>query len=229
MEQRFFRVKNFEKYQPNRKERTAPWIRLYSSWNNDWAIGQLVDSHKAHFTGILLLAHGTNNQIPWDSKWIKTQIQAKSNVKIEVFERLGLIELVETKQESQESKNVPESSRGERRGEESCTETSLGTLKDSKTAKQASTLIGFYDSEFERIFKVKAEMNYGRDGAILMGLEIKYGKEAVKSLITKFLECDDDWINGTGRSVMVMKSQVQKLLIGKSSNINPNSIGEAII
>ena len=102
---RYFRVKNFDKDQPMRQLKSAPWIRLYASWNNDWAIGQLVDSHKAHFIGLLLIAHATDNKIPWDSGWIKRQIQAKSNVKLDVFEKLGLIEILDNNDEKIKKQN----------------------------------------------------------------------------------------------------------------------------
>lgn len=110
---RYFRVKNFDKDQPMRQLKSAPWIRLYANWNNDWAIGQLVDSHKAHFIGLLLIAHATDNKVPWDSRWIKKQIQAKSNVKLDVFEKLVLIEILDNNDEKIKKQNDLE-----KRGEE---------------------------------------------------------------------------------------------------------------
>jgi len=218
---RHFRITNFDKYQPKRKGKTAPWIRLYASWNNDWAIGQLSDSHKAHFTGLLLVAHATNNQIPWDTKWLKTQIQARSNVKIEVFEKLGLIEILDNKEFSKEKKLVPEKRGEEKRGEELQSK----TQKNSKPKKE--TLISFYMDEFKRVFKETPDMKYKEDGAILKGLEKTHGTEKVKYMITKLLTSKDSWIATTGRNVKVLKSQVNKLLIGSTGN--PNKEGRARI
>jgi hypothetical protein len=211
---KYFRVKNFEKYQPNRKEKSAPWIRLYASWNNDWAIGQLADSHKAHFTGLLLMAHATNNQIPWDSKWIKSQIQAKSNVKIEVFEKLGLIESLETNKKTDKKNTTPENSRVENRIDEVVT---------------GSSLINFYHDEFFKIYKIKPVINGGKDGSILKGLEKLHGADKVKGLITQFLLSRDEWVAGTDRSIGVFKSQVQKLLVGKLKDPHNRKSCEAVI
>lgn len=211
---RHFRICNFEKYQPLRKGKTAPWIRLYASWNNDWAIGQLVDSHKAHFTGLLLVAHATNNHIPADSKWLKTQIQASSNVKIEVFEKLGLIEFLDNKKISKEKKQSSDKRGVEKKGVESQSE----TQKDSKPKKE--TLISFYTDEFKRIFKNTPDINFARDGKILKGLEDTHGTEKVKAMITQLLTTQDKWVATTGRTVVVLKSQVNKLLIGSTGNPN---------
>ena len=73
----YFRVRNFEKYQPKRKTKHAPWVCLYVNWINDWAIGQLHDSHKAHWIGLICVAHTTNNQIPYDAVWIKKRVTGK--------------------------------------------------------------------------------------------------------------------------------------------------------
>ena len=211
---RHFRICNFEKYQPLRKGKTAPWIRLYASWNNDWAIGQLVDSHKAHFTGLLLIAHATNNHIPADSRWLKTQMQASSNVKIEVFEKLGLIEFLDNKKISKEKKQSSDKRGVDKKGVESKSE----TQKDSEPRKE--TLISFYVDEFKRVFKETPDMKYKEDAAILKGLEKTHGTEKVKCMITKLLTSNDTWIATTGRNVKVLKSQVNKLLIGSKGNPN---------
>jgi len=211
---RHFRICNFEKYQPLRKGKTAPWIRLYASWNNDWAIGQLVDSHKAHFTGLLLIAHATNNHIPADSRWLKTQMQASGNVKIEVFEKLGLIEFLDDKKISKEKKQSSDKRGVDKKGEELRSE----TQKDSELKKE--TLISFYMDEFKRVFKETPDMKFKEDAAILKGLEKTHGTEKVKYMITKLLTSKDSWIATTGRNVKVLKSQVNKLLIGSSGNPN---------
>ena len=225
---KYFKIKNFEKYQPKRKGKTAPWIRLYAHWNNDWAIGQLVDSHKAHFTGLLLVAHATNNQIPWDTKWLKTQIQASSNVKIEVFEKLGLIEVLDNIDETQEEKKVPEGRGEEKRGVDMRSETQKKP-KVKKTDAKKETLVSFYFEEFERVFKKKIEMNFGRDGKILQGLEERHGTELVKNLITKFMEINDpNFINGTGRDVPLFRTSFNKLNIGNQES-NPNKNGRPVI
>ncbi|MBT5631647.1 MAG: hypothetical protein HOJ13_02860 [Nitrospina sp.] len=117
-----FRVKNFEKYQPKRNGKHAPWIRLYHTWNLDPAIGQLCDSHKAHWLGLVCIAHATDNKIPWDSAWIKKRGCFNSNVKLDIFVNLGLIEILcntdemggelkkplERKKEKEKKKYIPD-------------------------------------------------------------------------------------------------------------------------
>ena len=98
---KWFKVKNFEKYQPKRNGKNAPWIRLYHNWNHDSAIGQLHDSYKAHWIGLLSIAHTENNQIPYDPVWIKRRGCFGSNVKLELFEELGLIEILGDKIEKE--------------------------------------------------------------------------------------------------------------------------------
>ena len=88
------------------------------------------------------------------------------------------------------------------------------------------TLINFYQKEFFRILEIKPDMNFGRDGQILQGLANKHGDEKLKELVTKFLSSADKWISGTDRSVVVFKSQVQKLLLGKGvTKMNPQLVG----
>ena len=94
---RYFEIKNFTKYQPRRNGKNAPWIRLYHGWNQDSAIGQLHDSHKAHYIGLLSIAHTENNRIPYDAKWIKMRGCFGSPVKLEVFMELGLIAFLDDK------------------------------------------------------------------------------------------------------------------------------------
>ncbi len=102
-----FKVKNFEKYQPKRNGKHAPWIRLYHTWNLDPAVGQLCDSHKAHWIGLICIAHATNNEIPWDSKWIKKRGCFDSNVNLDKFESLGLIEILCNKGEKDGEQKKP--------------------------------------------------------------------------------------------------------------------------
>ena len=225
---KYFKIKNFEKYQPKRKGKTAPWIRLYAHWNNDWAIGQLSDSHKAHFTGLLLVAHATNNQIPWDTRWLKTQIQARSNVKIEVFEKLGLIEVLDNMDETQEEIKVPEGRGEEKRRDDMRSETQKKP-KVKKTDARQETLINCYFEEFERVFKTPPVMSYARDGKILKGLAESHGDELVKTLIKKFLNMNDPkFINGTGRDVPLFFTNFNKLNIGNQSE-NLNKKGMPVI
>jgi len=88
------------------------------------------------------------------------------------------------------------------------------------------TLMNFYQDEFFKIFEIKPDMNYGRDGKILQSLAGKHGETKLKELIIKFLSSTDQWVSATDRSVTVFKSQVQKLLLGKGvAKMNPQLAG----
>lgn len=205
-------MKNFEKLQPKRQGKTAPWIRLYHTWNLDSAVGQLHDSHKAHYIGLLSIAHTENNRIPFDNKWIKKRGLFNSPVKLELFVKLGLIEILDNESVLQPKLKKPLGSGGE--------------IGEIQKISEKNTFVEFYFDEFVRIFKIKPEMDYGGDGKILQGLANKHGEEKLKELITKFLSSTDQWISSTDRSVKVFKSQVQKLLLGKGvAKMNPQLVG----
>ena len=104
---KFFKVKNFDKYQPKRNGKNAPWIRLYHGWNLDSAVGQLHDSHKAHWIGLLSIAHTENNRVPFNNKWIKKRGLFGSPVKLELFVELGLIEILGDKMFSDNEEKKP--------------------------------------------------------------------------------------------------------------------------
>ena len=209
---KYFRVKNFEKLQPKRQGKTAPWIRLYHTWNMDSAVGQLHDSHKAHYIGLLSIAHTENNRIPFDNKWIKKRGLFNSPVKLELFVKLGLIEILDNESVLQPKLKKPLGSGGE--------------IGEIQKISEKNTFVEFYFDEFVRIFKIKPEMDYGTDQKILQGLANKHGEEKLKELITKFLSSTDQWISCTDRSVKVFKSQVQKLLLGKGvAKMNPQLVG----
>ena len=209
---KYFRVKNFEKLQPKRQGKTAPWIRLYHTWNMDSAVGQLHDSHKAHYIGLLSIAHTENNRIPFDNKWIKKRGLFNSPVKLELFVKLGLIEILDNESVLQPKLKKPLGSGGE--------------IGEIQKISEKNTFVEFYFDEFVRIFKIKPEMDYGTDQKILQGLANKHGEEKLKELITTFLSSTDQWISSTDRSVKVFKSQVQKLLLGKGvAKMNPQLVG----
>ena len=178
----------------------------------DSAVGQLHDSHKAHYIGLLSIAHTENNRIPFDNKWIKKRGLFNSPVKLELFVKLGLIEILDNESVLQPKLKKPLGSGGE--------------IGEIQKISEKNTFVEFYFDEFVRIFKIKPEMDYGTDQKILQGLANKHGEEKLKELITKFLSSTDQWISSTDRSVKVFKSQVQKLLLGKGvAKMNPRFAG----
>lgn len=126
--QRFFRIKNFEKFQ-HYTDRTPPWIKLYNQILDDYKFGQLADSAKGHLIMIWLLASRNDNRLPWDERWIATRIQATSKVSLNELLELGFIEeiqdasneasasLADCKQSACLEERREEERRGEREGE----------------------------------------------------------------------------------------------------------------
>ena len=88
----FFRIKNYEKYQANKSDRNAlPWIMLHKKLINDWAYGELSVGERLMYIHMLLVADSVHNKFPMDTKWLHRKLQVKAPLKIEKFEKLGLI------------------------------------------------------------------------------------------------------------------------------------------
>ena len=64
------------------KRRSPPWIRLYNDLLNDHAFSRLPDVTKAHFLMIQLLASRLSNRIPYDPRWLASQIGATEPVNL---------------------------------------------------------------------------------------------------------------------------------------------------
>ena len=224
MNQTYFRVRNFEKLQPKRNGKNAPWIRLYANWMLDSAVSQLGDTAKAHWIGIISVAHTESNRIPYDPVWIKRRCIFNSPVKLDVFIKLGLIEILDNKSVSTSEQKSPIGSIGR-------VEEKRVVIQDENiNVSDEDTLIQHYRKEFKRVFKEFPDMNYGRDGAILKGLAKAYDPVKVKQWITTFLDSDNKFVGETGRSILVFKSQINKLITGTLKDMgkgnNPNSRGE---
>ena len=64
-------------------------------------------SYKAHWVGLLSIAHTENNRIPYDPVWIKRRCIFNSPVKLDVFIELGLIEILDNKSVSVSEQKSP--------------------------------------------------------------------------------------------------------------------------
>ena len=90
------------------------------------------------------------------------------------------------------------------------------------------TLVQHYRKEFKRVFGEYPDMNYSRDGAILKGLAKDRGVAKVKQWLTTFMDSDDQFCGATGRSILVFKSQINKLITGTLKDMKastPNDHG----
>lgn len=210
---RYFKVKNFEKYQPRRNGKNAPWIRLYHTWNMDSAIGQLHDSHKAHWIGIICIAHTEDNQVPYNPVWIKRRGGFSSPVKLELFEKLGLIEVFDNKddfrpvQKSQEKKKEKEKEKKKKIS-------SKREVKDEKpTDPNIKVAIDYYFNLFTSSFGSKPKISGVKDATMFKRTLDCYGIDKTLALIDRFMASEDPFIEENGRSLHIFESQINKLLI----------------
>ena len=90
----FFRVKNFEKYQ-HYADRSPPWIKLYNSILDSYSYYKLSDTSRSHLIAIMLLASRTNNKLPYDEKWIRETIRAKSRVMLQPIFDADFLEFID--------------------------------------------------------------------------------------------------------------------------------------
>jgi hypothetical protein len=67
---RYARVRNWEKFQ-HYKDRNPPWVKLYTSWPEDYEWSQWSDASKLLAVCILMLASRSGNRIPLDPKWMQ--------------------------------------------------------------------------------------------------------------------------------------------------------------
>lgn len=77
-----FRVRNFEKFQ-HYKDRSPPWIKLYTNILENYEFGALTDASKSHLILIWLLASRTEGTLPYDAEWISRSIHAHGKVNLE--------------------------------------------------------------------------------------------------------------------------------------------------
>jgi hypothetical protein len=71
------------------------------------AVSQLVDTTKAHWIGLLSIPYTEDNLIPYDPVWIKRRCIFNSPVKLDVFIKLGLIEILDNKSVSTSEPKKP--------------------------------------------------------------------------------------------------------------------------
>lgn len=89
---KYFRVKNFEKFQNYKDGRDQPWIKLHLHYLSSYEFSKIPDSSKAHLFLIFLLAQTVSNKIPFDPSWVAGRIQADTRVDLNLFLSLGFIE-----------------------------------------------------------------------------------------------------------------------------------------
>jgi len=74
-------------------------------------------------------------------------------------------------------------------------------------------VIDHYFKLFEKKFGSKPDFNGGKDGRLFQQILKTHGKEKTIALLDLFFEIKDDFIENTGYTVGVFKSQINKLII----------------
>jgi hypothetical protein len=110
-----FRVVDLDRRQHYR-DRNPPWIKLHSERLEDIRFASLPDNAKAHLLLIELLASRMGNAVPYDERFVRARINARSRVDLSLLKDQGFIEIVaSTPQAEREQTATPEErqSRGE--------------------------------------------------------------------------------------------------------------------
>ena len=196
---RFFRIKNFEKYNGTAGSGSRQWVKLYKKIIHDWEYTQLHDSYKAHFLHMILIADAVENRFPRDSVAIRRQLNVSSNVKIEVFEKAGLIEEIVQKTPIRQDKRRLNKTRQD--------------SEKTKKKERIKTSLDIYNDLFLDKFKTKPII-YKKDGVVMATLEKKKSREEIIELLNRFFESEDEFIIKAGYTVGVFSSQINKLIMG---------------
>lgn len=85
--------------------------------------------------------------------------------------------------------------------------------------KEATLLLTAFKTLFERGVGSKYVPNYAKDTILLKGLLKELPKEKILELMGKFFESQDEFIQKSGYSVGVFKSQINKLNIQKPKSM----------
>ena len=88
----FLSVKNFERYQHYHTNKPK-WIKFYHDFCQDYAVFDLSDATKFHIIGLFSLCSQSNNCLPFNKKWIRKRLNAKSRIDYDVILKTGLIVL----------------------------------------------------------------------------------------------------------------------------------------
>lgn len=101
-EELYFRVKNWEHFQHYR-DRTPPWIKLYSTLLSDPDFITLPDSAKAHLMLIWLLASQHRNRCRACARYVRRAIGANQAVNLKALIDAGFLILINPLEENNDS------------------------------------------------------------------------------------------------------------------------------
>lgn len=133
---RRFQVRNWHKFQ-HYKDRRPCWIKLHNDLHDNYEFCRLQDASKAHLQGIWLLASRLGNDLPFDAEWIAKRISATESVDLEVLEKAGFIQIVDS----------PASKRLASRKQSAIPETETETERERVPGKKKKVIGGVMDTD----------------------------------------------------------------------------------
>ncbi len=90
-------------------------------------------------------------------------------------------------------------------------------------------IIDYYHEKFVGRFGEKPVINGKKDGAIIKGLLGTYGADKLKGLVDRFFESTDQFIVGSGYTIGVFASQINKLIAGGNSGRKLSKAAKSIL
>lgn len=92
-------------------------------------------------------------------------------------------------------------------------------IKDSSSScNDTKIFLSFYKEKFTDCFGTEPQIEWGKDGSITSKLLKSIPLDELKSLLEAFLVSDDKFIQGSGYTLGVFKTQINKLKIGQPSS-----------
>lgn len=161
---KYFRIKNWNKYQYHKKEGSAPWIRLYRSLLNDYNFTSMTESQQLNWIKILLLAaekivpgtttgdpsldhDSTTNTPPLtheplvaDPSHIRRCVHARGSVNLDIYIQQGFIEVFDVNTTLRDRPSIS-------------TEAKAVSEAKADTRKARVARTPEYSEEFEKIWK----------------------------------------------------------------------------
>jgi ribosomal protein L12E/L44/L45/RPP1/RPP2 len=87
----YFQVRHWDRFQ-HYKDRSPPWIKLYTDLLDNYEFARLQDASKAHLLAIWMLASRNSNRLPLDPVWVGQRISALEPVDLDALLSAGFIE-----------------------------------------------------------------------------------------------------------------------------------------
>ncbi len=180
---RYFRIKNFERFQ-HYKNRRPPWIKLYNSLLTDLEFNSLTEVQQLHLLKLWLLASQNKNKLIYDSSTIRKRLGLDSRLSLEVFVKAGFIEiikdtkkiasitLVSNKEIEKEKYKNPVAKKPA---------TANYEIQDSTKAERA------WLAEYERVLGLKPDRSPAKDRKIMKDLVNQHGLETVLERISRHI------------------------------------------